>query len=322
MDMKRILKWLILAPAALSALSCYEGYLNDYEAPNMGFSYPKQVRTIVADNPSCFVGVSIGGVRELTLNEKAYFAIDETLLSGLTYKILPGEYYTLSDQNTMRARRKTIFTADVELTFNDRFFGDAQSTRNTYALPLRIMGTSFPDQPDSTGNVHPNGSILKGGETAVIVFKYISAYSGTYYRMGSETEVDASGNVVGATVNYAEKDLISNPTTALATVSKFCVQAPGQGTKTTGALNLTVTEAPGATAYSVRVEAVKGAGEIVSNLSRYVLKGDYTFYSGDEVAPQFELDYIYKLSDRFYHVTEKLVLRQYPAKDLRLETFN
>ena len=44
--------------------------------------------------------------------------------------------------------------------------------------------------------VHDGALIMLGiklRETAVIVIKYISGYSGTYYRVGSEVEVDASG---------------------------------------------------------------------------------------------------------------------------------
>ena len=309
--MKKILIPVILAASCLLTQSCYEDYLNDYESPNMGFSYTGQIRTIVSDNNVCYVGVSIGGKREINLSEWACFAIDESLLAGTSYKLLPGEYYSLTDDNMMRARRETIFTADVAVTFNDRFFSDPLTLKNTYALPLRIMEASMDGE---------KADIREGGETAVIVFKYISAYSGTYYRVGSEVEVDAEGNVIGDYSNYNDKDLIKNPTVELSTLSKTSVLRPGVGTSTKGGLNIYVTEVEGAKAYSIRAEGTKGT-ELVDFFGRYALNGDYTFFSGDEVAPQFEMEYTYKVGEQYFRVSEKLVLRQKPAKDLRVETF-
>lgn len=312
--MKKILLLALLFGMSLCATSCYKDYLNDYESPTMGFAHTGQIRTLVSGNNTSYVGVSIGGKRELDLSEWACFAVDESILAGTPYKLLPGEYYSFADDNMMRARRKTVFTADVAVIFKDRFFEDPMTLKNTYALPLRIVATSF-DEDGGMGS-----SILNGGETAIIVFKYISEYSGTYYRVGYETEVDASGNEVGKTVYYNDKDLIKNPTVTLATLARNGVSRPGLGNGTKGGLNLFVTPVEGAKAYSVRPEVTKGA-EIVDFSGRYVLDGDYTFYSGDEKAPQFELDYTYRLDDKYYRVSEKLVLRQRPEKDLRAETF-
>ena len=87
-------------------------------------------------------------------------------------------------------------------------------------------------------------------------------------------------------------------------------------------MNLYVTETESTEAFTVRLESLRAGGSIEDGYSaRYVLEGDYTFYSGDEIAPQFELDYIYSLDGKRYKVSEKLVLRQWPEQDLRVETF-
>ena len=38
-------------------------------------------------------------------------------------------------------------------------------------------------------------------------------------------------------------------------------------------------------------------------------------------APQFDLEYTYEKAGKYYHVVEKLVLRQDPLYDLRVETW-
>lgn len=318
--MKNIFKSTALAVLAMCSVSCYEDYLNDFEAPSMGFSYPRQVRTIVSDNATSYVGVAIGGKRELSLNEWACFVIDESLLNGLPYKLLPGEYYTLSDDNVMRARRKNVFTADVGVTFNDRFFEDPAALKNTYALPLRIVRTSLADVPDVEGNLNPEGAIMEGKETVVIVFKYISAYAGTYYRIGSEVEIDETGTIVGEPVWYKHGDLVNNRTVTVKTLSKNGISLTGIGASDKGNLSLFITEVEGAKAYNVRMETDSSI-ELTDYTSRWIPEGDYTFFSGDEYAPQFELEYTYRSGDKYFKVSEKLVLRQRPAKDLRLETF-
>ena len=314
--MHNIIKPILLAGALICTCSCYEVYIGDYEYPNMGFALTRQIRTVVADKNQIYVGVSIGGKREVDMNDWATFTIDENLLEGLGYTLLPDTYYTLSDPNTMRPRKSNLAVADVGISFTDDFYADPASSSNTYALPLRITGTSIQSEEN------PNGAIREGGETAVIVIKYISGYSGTYYRVGSEVEIDASGTEIGEPVLYNDKDLINNPTVAMSTISRYGVTRSGMGSSTAGGMNLYVTETESTEAFTVRLESLRAGGSIEDGYSaRYVLEGDYTFYSGDEIAPQFELDYIYSLDGKRYKVSEKLVLRQWPEQDLRVETF-
>lgn len=313
--MNRIIKSIIFGGALLCATSCYEDYISDYEYPNMGFALTRQVRTVVSGNNTIYVGVSIGGKREVDMDDWAKFTLEESLLDGTGLTMLPDNYYNLSDKETMRPRKSNLAVADVGITFTDDFYNDLTCLKNTYALPLRIVSTSIPEKDN------PNGAIREGGETAIVVIKFISGYSGTYYRVGQEVEVDEQGNEIGEPVEYNAADLIKNPTCALSTVSRYCVTRPGLGTSTGGGLNLHITETESTEAYTVRLESVKGGGELMDFTARYVISGDYTFYSGDEIAPQFELDYSYSLNGKFYKVSEKLVLRQWPERELKVETF-
>ena len=313
-------KILILLALTCMMTSCYEDYLSDYEYPKMGFAYKGQVRTIVSDNPSTYIGVAIAGKRELDLGEWASFVVDPSLLDGKAYTLLPAEYYTLGDNNTMRARRTNISTADVQITLNQRFFSDKKSTGYNYALPLRIVGTSFKNEFYSSEPAGTTPDIMEEGQTAIIVFKYISEYSGTYYKMGTEVEITADGDEIGEEVEYDIDDLSKNITATLSTVNTRELKYTGIGSTTESVMNMTLVPVPGAKAYNVRLTGKKGI-EIISQECRYLLEGDYTFYGGEEIAPQFELNYVYKSGTAYYKVKEKLVLRQRPAKDLRAEIF-
>lgn len=313
--MKPVMKSMLFGAMLICLSSCYEDYIHDYEHPNMGFALTRQVRTVVADKNLIYVGVSIGGKREVDMSDWATFELAPELLDGLGLQLLPENYYVLSDPGTMRPRKQNLAVADVGITFTEEFYNDPGCTKNTYALPLRITGTSVRDEDN------PSGAILKGGETAVIIIKYISGYSGTYYRVGSQVETDAGGNAVGDPVRYDDADLVRNPDCSLTTVSRYCVSRSGLGNSSDSGMRLHVTETESEEAYTVRLEPLDSRAEIIDASARYVLKGDYTFHTGDEVAPQFELEYTWSMEGRFYKVNEKLVLRQWPEFDLKVEVF-
>jgi len=315
--MKKIIKAALLLAVAFAATSCFDDYLYDYETPNMGFSLNKQVRTVVSTTNQIYVGVSIGGKREVDMNDWACFTLDETLLTGTGKEMLPEHYYELSDPNMFKVRKPNMAIADVGITFTDDFYADAKSLTGKYALPFRLIATSIAAPADSLGNVNPYGSIRVGGETAIVAIKYISGLSGTYYRVGSEVEVDAQGEVIGTPFSYEAADLMNNATVACTTLAKYDILRPGLGNSTMNGLKIGLT--PDAGGYSVSLE---GDGATITNASgTYVAEGDYALYSSDTKAPQFNLEYTYEVSGRYYKVSEKLVLRQFAERELRVETF-
>lgn len=158
----------------------------------MGFALSQPLRTVVSGTNKIYVGVPIGGKREIDMSDWATFEIDETLLEGTGKVLMPSNYYTLDDPNTFRVRRANLAIADVGISFTGDFYDDPLSLTAHYALPFRVTGTSIPGDESQ-----PNGAIREGGETSIVVVKYISTYSGTYYSLGSVTEVDAGGNAIG-----------------------------------------------------------------------------------------------------------------------------
>jgi hypothetical protein len=292
-------------------VSCeeYEEYLNDYEFSAVYFATQKPLRTIVAYDEMKFkVGVALGGKRENNTEEWAKYEIDPTLLNdpdimgGNTFTLLPSDYYTLSDAEMMVVP-KGEFIGDVTVTLNrEAFTSDPLAHQNTYALPLRLYETSA----DSilSGRFDEEGNQLVAPKNyTVLVVKYISPLHGTYYHKGVERELDDQGNVVNVT-NFSNPDLSKNQAWSLETQALNEVSTSGAGTVAgNNSLKLTKNED-----NTVTMEKVSGAITLIDGAGVY-----------NEDEREFYLDYKYSLGGTDYSVTDTLILRQAPEKDLRFE---
>lgn len=287
---KLILPFLLLG--CLS--SCYDDYTSDYEEPNMGFAIEKPLRTVISDRDmSIYIGVSIGGKRDVDLTDWAKFVIDESLVpEGKT--LLPASHYQLGNTNTFTVRKSNLPVADVEVKFTEAFYKDSKSLTGDYVLPFRMTENSI-------------GAIREGADKTIAAIKYVSTYSGTYYRLGNISEDGGEATSFGDAI-----DLINCSTTDFETVGAHKVKCPVW--KGNGELVLTI-EGGNVTAD------IEGATAISATAS-YVSKGEYEFvtFTGEK-APQFDVTYEYESDGKHYKVTEKLVLRQDPSNDLRVETW-
>lgn len=314
---RQIYMFASLLLAVFSATGCYEEFIKDYANPSMGFALPTQIRTVIESKNSIYVGVAIGGKREVDPGDWATFEIDESLLEGTGKKLLPAEYYKLADPNTFRVRRTGMAVADVEITFTDAFYADPSSLTAVYALPLRITGVSIPASRDSLGNVNPAGAVRAGAETTIVAVKYINEYSGTWYKMGTVTEIDASGNPVGGARTYGDsRDIINCATAPLTTRGRYVLERSGIADSTSGAMLLTI-DSPGKDDSSITVSG----GDVTQASAKLSRVGDYTFYSGTESSPQISLEYVYQSLGKRYKVVETLVLRKWAELELGVETF-
>ncbi|MBR4755932.1 MAG: DUF1735 domain-containing protein [Bacteroidales bacterium] len=305
--MKNLFRTILFAAFVLGVSSCYEDYVQDYEEPNMGFAMEKSIRTVISDrDPVVYVGVSIGGKREVDMNDWARFVIDESLLEGTGKVLLPSEYYVLGDSEYMRVRKDNLPVADVKITLTDAFFADPHSLENYYVLPFRMTENSI-------------GAIRGGGEYTLPVFKYISNYAGTYYRMGTVTELDESGASVGSAIHFGDTwDITTSPVVTFKTNAPHVVVCPGLGkeAESVGSLVLTIE------GTSVSADGLAGKASITGFSGTYRKEGEYYFPATMSVkAPQFNLSYTYSSAGKSYKVEEKLVLRQDPQYDLRAESW-
>ncbi|MBK0382850.1 DUF1735 domain-containing protein [Pedobacter sp. SD-b] len=285
-----------IAGVALCFTACkkYESYVVDYTYSTVYFASQKPLRTIVANDDMSFrVGVMMGGVRSNTKDQTVKYEIDPSLLTTVpgasSFTLLPTSYYTLSDNSTMIIPKGQVL-GEVKVTLNKSFFtADQASVTNIYALPLRIVSST-------TDSVLRGDANHEAKDYTILVVKYISPYSGTYYHKGVETS--------GSTVNsYTNKDLNQNATWALSTLSVNELQTPGSGSKSTPNLKLVLNGSN----VSV-VDLSKTAPNNVTGSGTYDLNSKSLF-----------LNYNYDQGTSVFSVKDTLILRQSPESELRFE---
>ncbi|MGM9739859.1 MAG: DUF1735 domain-containing protein [Candidatus Cryptobacteroides sp.] len=310
---KQIFGWLPVMLLIPSLTGCYEDFVGDSDIQNMGFAINRPMRTVMSDKNVIYVGVSIAGKREVDMKDWAEFEIDPSLVDESLGKVLmPEDYYILGDPSTMRVRKSNLPVADVSVSFTDAFYNDPEALTGKYVIPFRVTRTSI------TGD---ETSIREGAEISLVAVKYINQYSGVYYRLTDRVEIDADGNIVGEPVETPKYDLVNNKTVTLASLSPTSVYRPGiAGDNVTGGFTIELPENTGKSA-DVDVTFSEESASVIVNRAVWRSEGDYTFFSGDEVAPQFEMDYKYESGGKHWSVKEKLVLRQYAERDLRVETW-
>ena len=304
MNIKKICLTLFVAALAFSSCEPYEDYITDFDNTTVYFATQKPLRSIVSYDEMTFkVGITMGGKRENTVDEFADFEIDESLLTTVSgasgFTLLPASYYELSDASKMTIS-KGNFIGDVTVTLNrDLFTADPLATQNKYALPLKITSSSL----DSIGGFNPDGTVLSSPKDyTILVVKYISEYSGTYYHKGTQKEVDATGAVINETV-YNEADLIDNTTWTLTTVDRNSVKTSGVGAVNNQNFVINIDE----TTNAVTLDTASSG---VSNLV-----GSGTVNEDRSIS----LEYSYTSGGKNYEVEDTLVLRQAVELDLRFE---
>lgn len=286
----------------MSGCSKYDNYVEDFDFTSVYFGTQKPLRTVVARDPMQIkFGVAMGGVRENTKDQWVKFKLDPSLLNTVgganAFTLLPKSYYEMvlsnGDSTIIIPAGKII--GDVVLKIKkSAFTADPLAVTNNYALPIRIYETSV-------------DSILKGNELtaskdySIIVIKYISQESGTYYVKGSET--DKATNI---TTTYSYSDLIRNKTRDLTTLSLARLDMGGIGTRNASALNklLITLNTDGRVALSTAT-----GGVAVTDLSS----------SYNAASKTFSLKYSYVAATKTYTVDEQIIQRQDPELDLRFE---
>ncbi|HLP37709.1 BT_3987 domain-containing protein [Lacibacter sp.] len=285
--------------SSLASCRKYEPYDTDFGITTSYFSTQKPLRTIVSyDNMQFKVGVAMGGVRENTKDQTVTFAVDPSLLITVagagSFTLMPSAYYTLSNSSTITIA-KGSFVGDITVTLNRSLFtADVNAVNRYYAIPLRIVSST-------TDSVLRGNATVPAKDYTILVVKYISAYSGSYYHKGVEERIDASGNVL-ETKTYSNADLSKNQVWTLNTVNANTVTTNGAGVSTTGFLQLSLN------GTNVTVAA---GNAVVSSVS-----GTGTFNS---TSKQFNLDYSFNIGANKFRVKDTLIQRTPPEQDLRFE---
>lgn len=232
--MKKIIAVLVMI-VALSA--CYEDYILDYDYDGIYFPYQLDVRTfVVGEGMKINFGVALGGVRDNDRDRVVSYQMDNSLISAATLaqmkassatyiktsmalvdelKLMPANYYTLSDNAKMVIKKGEYSAAVTVKPDSANFLGDPATIKSVYALGMRITSADA-------------DTVLKSKDYAVVAFKYESMLYGKYWHGGVTVEKDSTGAVVGKPIEYYTT--VPQPEAkvwTLSTVAPFALTANG-----------------------------------------------------------------------------------------------
>jgi hypothetical protein len=165
--MKKILAFIILS---IAMVSCYENYIYDFTYTSIYFPYQLDVRTfVVGEGMKIEVGAALGGVRQNTKDRNVSFILDNSLITPAvltrmqvasqpyiknpsipvtTLQLLPANYYTISDANTMVIKSGQHSGTVTIRPDSAAFLNDSLKTMySTYALPFSITAADADSIP-------------------------------------------------------------------------------------------------------------------------------------------------------------------------------
>lgn len=189
--MKKIFAILIMT---VILTGCYEEFRNDYPYTTVAFSTAtgglstagELGRTVVmGEGLKLDIGVYLAGVLENREERWVRFTIDPSLLAGTAYELMPADYYTLSNTNTMTIPKgEYIGRLTIKLD-SIKFLNDPDAVRYHYAIPFRLTETSA-------------DSINSSFDTKIVVMKFITRAEGFYDHTGTYTTYDETGVEMGS----------------------------------------------------------------------------------------------------------------------------
>lgn len=297
----------MIACLVLFACERYEEYRLDYEYSAVYFGSQKPLRTLVTRNNQSTLdfklGVVLAGMLENKADQWATFEIDPSLLQTVdgasSFSLLPEEWYNFSITDNKIIIPKGKFLGDFTIKIDkSKFTADPLSLGNTYALPVRIVDSS-------ADSILVGDNITPGKDYTVLVVKYISEYSGTYYVRGEQTELNTQGNEIEESkIIYSHADWSRNKTRAFTTMSPSECVMNGIGSEDSEKMKVIIGEDHAITLSSLDLN--------VTDLGS----------SYDSEREEYHLRYSYVKSGKIFRVDEYLKQRNDPEKELRFQEWN
>ncbi|MDO7172508.1 DUF1735 domain-containing protein [Mariniflexile sp. AS56] len=272
-------------------VSCdpYEDYIVDTAGyKTVYFPYQNLERSAVSgEGLEIQLGVFLGGVRENNNSEEVTFEIDETLLDGTDYTLLPSDYYTLGN-NSKITIEKGEYLGLLAVKFDSlKLAGDTNLKEFKYALPLKLLTSS-------------TDSILDGKGHAVFPIKLMNTYAGNFYQVGSLKEFFTASKVLDTAYVYGDYGDLTSDINIRTLSSDMMNTVTVDGVSNRGGDNYSM---------QLRVNPQDNSVEILP-----VASSDYQVASNgastwDPVKRIFNLKYKYSFGDKDFEIEEALTFR-------------
>ena len=298
---------LIIMCTLLFACERYEEYRYDYEYSAVYFGSQKPLRTLVTRESQSTLdfklGVVYAGVLENKTDQWATFEIDPSLLETVNgasaFSLLPEDWYDFDITDNKIIIPKGKFMGDFTIKIDKvKFTTDPVSLGTTYALPVRILDSS-------ADSILVGDNVIPGKNYTVLVVKYISENSGTYFVRGEQIELNTqSTEIEGSKIIYSHTDWSRNKTRVLTTQSLSECEMAGVGSEDSEKMKITF-----------------GTGHTIalSSSSLHVTDLGSTY---DSARDEYHFRYSYIKSGKTFQVDEYLKQRNDPENELRFEEWN
>ena len=324
--MKKIVFLSVLLIAGLTSCKNFDIDHPDYEYTSGYFPYQFPVRTLVLgdyiydnendNNHKFLISAGIGGVYTNEKDRTFNIQVDNSLCNGVLFeaggdqiKAMPENYYSLSGNKIIVPKGKMNGGIEVQLT--DAFFNDPAAIKNTYVVPVRLVSSNDVDtilvgqspNPSADPRIASQWLVAPKNFTMFAV-KYINEYHGNYFRYGTSSVKDMSGNVVENTSYNTEKYVENYPVLKLITSGRYQVSISTffQSKIMENSVNLILTF----NGNSCTVSAPEG--------SPYTITGSGEFQSkkyswGNKERDGIELNYTISDGNHLYQANDVLVIR-------------
>jgi len=324
--MKKIVFLSVLLIAGLTSCKNFDIDHPDYEYTSGYFPYQFPVRTLVLgdyiydnendNNHKFLISAGIGGVYTNEKDRTFNIQVDNSLCNGVLFeaggdqiKAMPENYYSLSGNKIIVPKGKMNGGIEVQLT--DAFFNDPAAIKNTYVVPVRLVSSNDVDTILVGQSPNPSADpriasqwLFAPKNFTMFAVKYINEYHGNYFRYGTSSVKDMSGNVVENTSYNTEKYVENYPVLKLITSGRYQVSISTffQSKIMENSVNLILTF----NGNSCTVSAPEG--------SPYTITGSGEFQSkkyswGNKERDGIELNYTISDGNHLYQANDVLVIR-------------
>ncbi len=305
MNKNIITKFVLFVSLAVAFVSCepYEDYINDYKYSAVYFGTQKPLRTLVAressDKLNFKLGVVLSGLRENKTDQWATFEIAPDLLTTVAgasaFTLMPADWYSFSITENKISIPKGTFMGDFTISIDKaKMAANPLALAKTYAIPVRLLDAS-------------TDSILSSKNYTILVVKYISENSGTYYVRGMQTEYNnvTMDTIAGTTKKYYINDWSRNKTRVFSTLNLTDCDMAGLGFDASEKLQVRFGPNKTVTLSSSNANAAISINDMGSSFNA--------------TTKEYRFVYTYMKAGKIFKVDETLKLRNDPENDLRFE---
>lgn len=335
--MKKILLILALF-TGLVACENMENEFDDFDYTTGYFPYQHPVRTLVLgdyiydntndNNHKFLISAAMGGVYENTKDRVFDIEVAPNLcnrvlfdISKDTVRLMPSSYYSLSSTNKLTIPAGKV-NGSIEVQLTEAFFNDPLSIKNTYVIPVRLLGSTDVDTvlQGKTSRANPDPRVpghwdIAPKDFTMFAVKFINPYHGKYLHRGVCVVKDASNTVVETNV-YRKQYVVNDEVWSLVTTARNQVVVQGISRSAiipAGTINMTLSFAnDGTCTISGLFTIPKKPGELVdqtfttTGTGKFVDDGDEW---GNKKRDAIHITYQFTSGSNTYSATDTLVIR-------------